>query len=50
MHYTVHHGGHTKERKRIPLRTSRIQTARSRRDAILRSLPQVRPIPKSFAA
>jgi hypothetical protein len=33
MHYTVHHADHTKERKRIPLRTSDIVQARKRRDA-----------------
>lgn len=33
MHYTVHHADHTKERKRIPLRTSNIVQARERRDA-----------------
>jgi hypothetical protein len=33
MHYTVHHADHTKERKRIPLRTSNIVQARKRRDA-----------------
>jgi hypothetical protein len=35
VHYTVHHDDHTKERKRIPLRTSDIRQARTLRDALL---------------
>jgi hypothetical protein len=50
MHYTVHHDNHTKERRRIPLRTSSIKKARKRRDAILRAAHRNRILHESIAA
>ena len=50
MHYTVHHDNHTKERKRIPLRTSSIKEARKRRDAMLRAARRNRILHESIAA
>ena len=38
-HYTVHEAGHTKRRVRVPLRTKDREEARTRRDELLRSVP-----------
>jgi hypothetical protein len=50
MHYTVHHNDHTKERKRISLRTSELEEAREFRDLILYAAPPNQIFHESIAA